>query len=271
MRPEGAARPPTLAAAQSALLSFITGGAPATEPCEQLIAGDDRASAGARIAVYAHMYRARLAEALTSQFPRLARALGPETFGQLAARYAEDHPSRHASLRFLGQHLPGWMVANHDGAPTDVGLAGLEWARADIFDLVDEPTLTADAVRAWAPARFAELPVRLIEAHRLVTVPAGTAARWDTLVVEGDGEGEASGPGAAGTAPESLVVWREDAAVYHRLVDGDELLALELAARGTAFGALCEGLLSTHQEADAVTKAYGWLSTWLGDGLLRAA
>jgi len=177
--------------------------------------------------------------------------------------------ARHASLRFLGQHLPGWMAANHDGAPTDVGLARLEWARADVFDLVDEPTLTADAVRAWAAARFAELPVRLIEAHRLVTVPAGTAARWDTLV--GEREGEASGLRAAEPAPESLVVWREGAAVYHRLVDADELRALELAARGTAFGSLCEGLLSTQQEADAVTKAYGWLSTWLADGLLRAA
>jgi len=269
MRPEGPARPPTLAAAQSALLSLITGGTPAMEPGEQLVAGDDRASAGARIAVYAHMYRARLAEALTSQFPRLARALGPETFGQLAARYAGEHPSRHASLRFLGQHLPGWMAANHDGAPTDVGLARLEWARADVFDLVDEPTLTADAVRAWAPARFAELPVRLVEAHRLVTVPAGTAARWDALT--DDGDGEASGPGAAETAPEALVVWREGAAVYHRLVDADELRALELAARGTAFGPLCEGLLSTHDEESAVTKAYGWLSTWLADGLLRTA
>lgn len=265
MRPEPRGHRPTLAAAQSALLAFVTG-APIGDALapDLLVAGDGRATAGERIAIYAHMYRARLAEALATQFPRLALALGPASFGRLAASYAGDHPSRHPSLRYLGQYLPAWMAANGEGGVVDAGLARLEWARADLFDLADEPTLTTEAARAWPPERLGELPLRLIAAHRIVTVAAGTAARWDAP--GGDGAHAAM----PAVATESLVVWREGTAIYHRTIDGDEREALALIARGASFGTLCEGLLSRHDEPDAVRIAFAWLSTWLADGLLRA-
>jgi hypothetical protein len=207
-----------------------------------LIAGDARASAEARMHVYAHMYRARILEALESQFPRLSKLVGPHEFAELSAAYIAEEPSRHPSLRYLGERLPAWLEARRPNSPQLADLARLEWGLVDVFDVVDEPTLTVDAIRAWPADRFGELPLHLIAAHRLVTAQAGTAH----------------------------LVWREGTVVYHRRVDEPERAALELASKGTRFGVICEALLASHGEETAVTQSYTWISTWLADGLLRS-
>ena len=148
-----------LAATQEALLSMITGRPGGTRfGAGDLVVGDERASAEHRVGVYAYMYRLRMAEALESQFPRLAKLLGPDDFANLSAAYVHDEPSRHPSLRYLGQRLPGWMAAGGAASPIHVGLAQLEWARTDVFDLADESTLTLGALRSWPLERFGEFP-----------------------------------------------------------------------------------------------------------------
>jgi hypothetical protein len=237
-----------------------------TPDAAALVVGDSRASADERVHVYAHMYRSRIAEALESQFPRLAKHLGADAFAELAAAYIDDEPSRHPSLRYVGERLPAWLAARRADAPTLVGLAALEWARADVFDLADDPTMTLDELRAWPVESFGELPLHLVTAHRLVTVAAGAMALWDSL---GADVVTVSTQPVAGT--ESFLVWREGTIVYHRVIDEPERRASELAAVGTHFGVICEGLLPTQTEDAAVAQAYGWMSTWLADGLLRPA
>jgi hypothetical protein len=254
---------------QTAVMSLITGrevGLLAPD-AGALIVGDSRASADERVRVYAHMYHARIVEALESQFPRLAKLLGAEAFAELASAYIGDEPSRHPSLRYVGERLSTWLEAQRSDSPTLVGLAALEWARADVFDLADDATLTLDAVRACPVDRFGELPLHLVTAHRLVTAPAGTARLWDAL-----GTDLVNGGGNApdGVESESLVVWREGTLVYHRLVGHAERATLELASQGARFGAVCELLLATHGQEAAVAQAYAWMSTWLADGLVRA-
>jgi hypothetical protein len=232
-----------------------------------LVVSDARASAEARMHVYAHMYRARIVEALESQFPCLAKLAGADEFAELAAAYIGDEPSRHWSLRYVGERLPGWLAAHRPESPALAGLAHLEWARTAVFDLVDEPTLTLDTLRAWPTERFGELPLRLVTAHRLVAAQAGTAKLWDSLGGDLVNRGDAD---LASVGAESLLVWREGTAVYHRPVDEPERAALELASQGACFGVLCESLLASHGEEAAVLQAYAWMSTWLADGLLRA-
>jgi hypothetical protein len=231
-----------------------------------LVVSDARASAEARMHVYAHMYRARIAEALESQFPCLAKLVGAEEFAELAAAYIGDEPSRHPSLRYVGERLPGWLAAHRPESLALASLARLEWARADVFDLVDESTLTLDELRAWPTERFGELPLQLVTAHRFVTAQAGTANLWDSLGGDIVNRGDAE-PTTVGA--ESLLVWRQGTAVYHRPVDESERAALELASQGACFGVLCESLLASHGEEPAVGQAYAWMSTWLADGLLR--
>lgn len=269
MRPERApSRRPSLASMQAAAMSLITGRdfGPVARDAAALIVGDARASADERVHVYVHMYRARIVEALESQFPRLAKALGADGFAELAAAYIDEEPSRHPSLRYVGERLPGWLATRRPESPQLAGLARLEWARADVFDLADEAALTLDALRAWPMDCFGELPLRLVTAHRLVTVQVGTAQLWDAL---GEELGDLRESAPTGSGTESLVVWREGTLVYHRRVDEGERAALELASTGAHFGIVCESLLATCGEEPAVQQAYAWMSTWLADGLLR--
>jgi hypothetical protein len=232
--------------------------------------GDARASAEERVAVYAYMYRARIAEALESQFPRLARHLGPDDFAELAAAYIADEPSTHPSLRFIGEKLPAWLQSRRPDAPSLAALARLEWVRTDVFDLADEPTLTLEALQAWPPERFAELPLRLVEAHRLVTVPAGTGALWDAIGPHDVADVALPSQEIPATGVETLLVWREATFVYHRFVDPVERAALELAASGTRFGVVCDALLARFGEEESARRAFSWLATWLADGLVRS-
>ncbi|HEY4393204.1 MAG TPA: DNA-binding domain-containing protein, partial [Polyangia bacterium] len=251
MRPD-AGGAPSQASVQSALLALITGrGGPSGAPdAAAVIVGDARASAEERLRVYQFMYGARVAEALESQFPHLARHLGEKPFGELAAAYIADEPSTHPSLRFIGERLPGWLGSRRSEAPLLGALARLEWARSDVFDAADEPVLTAAAVRAWPPESFGELPLALVTAHRLVIVPAGTGQLWDATGNE-PVVAPVSAPVASERAPdaaETLLVWRQDTTVYHRTVEPLERVALELAARGAEFGVVCDALLARQDE-----------------------
>lgn len=259
--------PPRLASVQSGLLALITGH-PAgllTPEAETLVVSDARASADERVHVYFHMYRARLVEALESQFPRLARHLGPVAFAALAEAYVACEPSTNPSLRPLGARLPEWLERWRPETPWLTDLAHLEWARADVFDVIDEAPLTMDALRALSPDDFAALPLKLVAAHRLVIADDAISAFWDAI---GTGLPLERPGAAADSAGETLIVWRQGTTVYHRVVDARELAALELLAEGTTFGALCSTLLGSMSEEAATAQAFTWLSTWIADELL---
>jgi hypothetical protein len=269
MRPEPVRRLP-LASLQAALLSRITGlklGGPPFDAASS-IHGDARASAEERLAVYSFMYQARLVEALQSQFPRLARLVGADAFAELTAAYVGDRPSRHPSLRELGRALPGWLAAQRPDEPALAALAALEWARADVYDLADESTMTLDAPRAFPPERFGELPLNLIRAHRFIEVDGRTEALWDGLAPESMGPPPTVGAPPASAPGVSLLVWRQQIAVYHRTVDPEERAALALVSAGTRFGIVCDQLLAAHRQEAAAARAFAWLSTWISDGLL---
>jgi hypothetical protein len=280
-----------LPSTQPALLAMITDAAPHpfTPSADALVVSDARATADERVQVYAYMYRARIAEAMESQFPRLARVLGAEAFAELAFAYVTDHPSRSPSLRFIGSALPDWLERKHRTVALS-DLARLEWARADVYDAVDEPPLTVEALRAWRLDDFLRLPVKLVAAHRIVTVDFAIAAFWDRIGAAGtpssaatsaapaafgerdeacacehaqavgplDGEPEA--PDHAGG--ESLLVWRQGTVVYHRTIGDTEREVLELAAAGTTFGAICEALPSWRSTEDSSAQAFTWLWSW---------
>jgi hypothetical protein len=216
------------------------------------------------VAVYAFMYRARLAEALESQYPRLAKVLGAEAFFELCGAYVDAYPSTHWSLRFLGARFADWFGHRFpDGILA--GLAALEWARDDVFDAADEPTLSMDDLRCWPAEGFAKLPIRLIQAHRIIEVAAGTADLWERIESEGS-----DCSAIAATGRESLLVWRQGVAVYHRTVDTAEREALGLASTGTTVGRLCELAALARNGDQAVRQAFAWIWSWANDHLLVA-
>jgi hypothetical protein len=145
-------------------------------------------------------------------------------------------------------------------------LAKLEWARADIFDVRDEIAFGVDAIRAWPQDRFAAIPVRLINAHRLLVVGRGTAEHWRRIGDEDTSQGE----GACRPGPEVVLVWRQGVAVYHRTVDESERTVLELAATGTSLGRICECAGARADVGDAVGQSFEWIWSWANDQLLAS-
>jgi hypothetical protein len=300
----------------AALMSFVTGldfGAPPGVP-DDWVVGDARASAEARVGVYRYMYGARLVEALESQFPCVAAALGAAGFGAAVRSYAARSPSRNPSIRELGRWLAEHLRSEHStvepGARAALGdLAELEWARADVFDALDEELVTVDFLRAQPPEAFADLRLTRIQASRLVTLDHPIASWWDELSAlsraaqpsgqerqERQEDGPAADAGSerdsccsdhavAGGSPDAgslgsrpgpgrqaILVWRDGVSIFHRAVDPREERALRGLADGTTLGALCDPLAEDDVDVDldvVVQIVFGWLWTWAKDGLLR--
>ncbi len=134
-----------------------------------------------------------------------------------------------------------------------------------MFDPADERVLTVDDLRALPPDSFAELPLRLIEAHRFVAAEAATLALWAQLRPDGQGDAAAAAPQEAGGG---TLVWRQDVAVYHRGLGAEEREALQSLVAGTTFGLVCDRLAAERTDQQAAARAFGWLSTWALDGVL---
>jgi hypothetical protein len=293
----------------AALMALVTGldfGAPPGAPADWVVS-DARASAEERVGVYRYMYGARLVDALESQFPCVAAALGAGAFASAARSYLGRHPSRNPSMRALGRRLAEHLRSEHSPVEPEVraalgDLAELEWARADVFDAPDEELVTVDFLRAQPPEAFTAWWLTRIQASRLVTVDHPIASWWDVLSARSraattSGEGgpaahadsdrgscgadhadAGGGPdvGRVGARPgpgrQTILVWREGVSVFHRPVDPREERALRALGDGTTLAALCDPLAAETEDEDVdvvVQTVFGWLWTWAKDGLLR--
>lgn len=129
-----------------------------------------------RLAVYADGYIARVLEALEDVYPAVRRLCGARRFGELAAAYAADRPSRHYNLNAMGEALPEWLAqsAAITALPFLADLARLERAIARAFHA---PLLPSGAGRLAAapPTRWPGL--------RIVFQPAVAvcASAWPIL------------------------------------------------------------------------------------------
>src|SRR3989442_3051793 len=101
----------------------------------QLVQGRGRLGPAQRLDLYAHMYCARLLDALREDFPRVAAILGFERFREIARAYLARNPSAHPSLRYLGRHFPEFLnpaVEVMESLPFLPDLARPEWKRPEL-------------------------------------------------------------------------------------------------------------------------------------------
>ena len=221
--PEGVAR----------ALDEQDGGAPgastgiARRRLEALIRGDGALDATGRLEIYANAYFHRIHGVLCDDYPALAGALGADLFRDLVTSYLLVHPSRHPSLRYVGDRLPGFLATEdaaaglRERAPWAADLAALEWLRCEVFDAADEPLLTRDAVAARAPEAFADLSLRLGSWVRL----AHFAHPVDRIWRQGcDGKAPAA---TSEVEPVCMLVFRREERVLHRPLEDLEADALE--------------------------------------------
>ena len=237
------------------------------------LVGDARASAAARLDVYANAYFARLLGALREDYPALAAALGEAAFHDLATAYLAAFPPSRPSLRDAGAKVRAFLAGDSPEAawfrvrwPFAADLAALEWALVDAFDAPDAAPLEREFLAALAPEAWAALPLRLHPAAALLELA------WPVhRLREAHDAGEALA--AAVLAPSAIFVSvsRRGERVRFRAVDPAEAVLLAALREGTTFGALCERVAAERGEREAPRRAAELLSRWLEAGTVLSS
>lgn len=122
-----------------------------------------------RVALYSGMYVSRLYECLETDYPALARFLGPDRFGWLVRAYLRKHPSRHYSLNMVGRHMPEFLEGDVKIARRAVlaDIARLELSMSEVFDADAADALTPADIAKLSPSEWSELQLRLVPAFQL--------------------------------------------------------------------------------------------------------
>jgi hypothetical protein len=240
-----------------------------------IIAEDERMSAADRLDIYAHMFFYRIHDVLGDYLPRTTAALGEDRFWNLLTGYLQRFPSRHPSLRYVGQDLATFVRLAEPWSsdwPWLGDLIALEWARVDVVDRADAPELTL-AMAQQQGAELPSLPLVLIPAAAIVRTRFAIDETWRALGTEPPAAGS---EGSALPFPEptptarTLLVWRKDLNVYHRVLEPDEERLMGELVQGLTFGQLCEALAASHPAEEAASAAVALASRWMTEGLLRA-
>ncbi|HEY6475204.1 MAG TPA: DNA-binding domain-containing protein [Polyangia bacterium] len=252
-------------ARESVAATVATLGPQARRALDEIVAGDARLPAAARLEIYADMYFARLRDVLRDEYPKSLMLLGAAAFHDLVVDYLSACPPSHPSLRELGARLPGFLAEHPVAAerPWAAELARLERARLELFDGPDAEPLTIESLRARPPERFATLSLRLVPCQGLLALLFDVATLW-----------RADDPGTVTPRPATgaVLVWRREREVLHRGVGDEEASWLRrLASDDVAFEALCAGLADGRTDEAAAARAFELVGRWASDGLLRAA
>jgi hypothetical protein len=263
-----------LQAQQQALLRGITSDAlPPDEACLLQPCAD---GSPARLSVYRHAYRARLAAALADNHTVLQRALGDEAFAALAAAYVDACPSATPSIRWFGHRLADFMRERDDLVPHPalIDIARMDWALRTAFDAADAPTLGVEVLATVAPEGLADLRFEAHPSVQLLALDWTIEPAWRALR-EHDPESGADEPELPPPEPEAhtLLVWRKALDTQWRSLPLLEAQLLQAALEGESFGALCEHAaeaLAGDAEQAAITCATA-LQQWLHDGLFRCS
>ena len=242
---------------------YLTDG---SEDIEQDIVSTENALAEHRLGAYYNAYRIRLIDCLAVDYSALEKHIGREAFENIALDYLRHFPSNHPSVRWFGARLPTYLRDKYHGEDAEflTELASYEWAQNTVFDaadskqllqLEDMATVPADA---WPGLTFKFKPaltwldlywnVPLIE-HALDTGTEIPQKHRDDI-------------------PHRWLLWRRDMKIQWRSLDVHEAWALEQAANGASFAAICEGLLEWIDEQQLSLVAAGFLKQWVGDQLV---
>jgi len=232
------------------------------------VLGTTRVPVATRLGIYAGAYRSRLAEALESNYPALAKLLGAVDFQALAADYVRAHDSPFFSIRYYGDALPEFLATHEDyvGAPVLAELARWEWAMTCVFDAADAVPLGHEALARFAPQRWARLRFSWHPSVRRLTLSWNVPQLWRALT-----DDSARPAAQLNAAPLEWLLWREELTSYFRSLERSEAAVLDGALRGWPFGELCELLCAELGERAAPAQAAALLRGWITSGLIVGA
>ena len=255
----------TLARVQREFQDYLLRGDPAVAA---EVIGTTRVPVDTRLGIYAGAYRSRLAEALESNYPVLAKLLGAADFNMLASEYIAAHDSPFFSIRYYGDGLAKFLATREDyaAAPVLAELAQWEWAMTAVFDAADATALRAEDLGRIPPQRWAQLRLRWHPSVQRLTLWWNVPQLWQAL-----SEDHERPDMALAAAPVEWLLWRENLTSYFRSLPATEASALDAARRGWPFGELCTLLCDELGDEEAPAQAAALLRTWIGSGLIVSA
>ena len=218
-----------------------------------------------RIEIYGEAYKARLLEALKTNFPALHRVLGDDAFRELAHRFIDESPSAYRSIRWFGRELEAFASGDKTLLPHPalLDLLKMDWALGIAFDAADAVPVTESDLQHVAPQDWATLGFAFHPSLTLLKLDWAVEPIWRAVIK--DENSETPEPMADS---HYLLVWRQELEAKWRIVDEHEALALNMLGMGRNFGELCEYLATEGDEAKAVVTAAGLLKRWVMDQLL---
>jgi hypothetical protein len=258
-----AAQPPALADLQKQFLDAVMRGDAAIL---DHIPANSRTTNATLLGVYQHAYAARLVEVVRNDHAILATYMGDEAFEVMARRYIAAHPSRHPNARWFASALPEFLTesADYRAFAELAEIAALERALGTAFDAVDAPVLDVAGLARHPPETWGGL---VFTPHPSVSLLQCTTNAFDIWrALKDDGAPPAA---EALTEAQVLLVWRPEAIPRVRVVPSEEAMMWSEAARGVAFGRLCElvAVFGGAENADARSAEY--LLGWLNEGMLK--
>jgi len=212
-----------------------------------------------RLDIYRGMYLMRMQEALETDYPGLAKFLGPDEFFRLVSRYVDLHPSRSYTLNRLGDHLPVFLETISDIKKPEFcrELARLELLLTQVFDEAETPALTAEQIAAVPQDAWERVRLRPIAAFRL--------AAFDYPVSQYLGAVDEENAFPQIRRRKTWVAgYRRNYGVHRLDLTGPAFELLTLLVEGKALG---DALTSVRTSQ---TRLFQWFREWVSEGLFRA-
>ncbi len=234
---------------------------------EAAVLETENVSRTVRLNIYANAYRARIVEALSTDFHMLHAYLGDTGFTELVHSYIEQYPSRYFSLRGIGGELVTFLQTTEPySAHIDLHeLAQFEWALCHAFDAADTRCACSADFFTLQPEQWPELTLQFVPALRVLELHSNAPAIWKALKNE-----QAPPAVAINSMPQHWLVWRRDLKLLFRPLDAIEKIAFEIFANGGAFADVCGALAETLPEEAVPQRVVALLQQWLSDALITA-
>lgn len=215
-----------------------------------------------RLNIYHHAYRSRIREALTSQFPNLAKLLGAEVFNQYMDDFIARFPSTHRNMRWLGDKLSDFLQEYAPDKQLYGDMANFEWRLGIAFDSPDTPCLSIQDLSAFTPEQWGDLSFEWHPSVYLGQAQTNVIRNWMLL------EGDVSSGLEVDVEPTNYLVWRKEFVSQFKSLSALEADAIVYIMQNHTFGELCDFLTAHIDEEDVLPYAAGLLSQWLQEEML---
>ncbi len=227
---------------------------------KQHIVDDEKVGVNKRLSIYADAYRLRIIEALATAYPKLKVLLGDDFFDQAARQYIDTYPSHYQNMRWVGGHMQQHIRNIAPQHPIAAELAQFEWALGLSFDAADTPILQVQDLADIPPETWGDLSFEFSPSVQLLDVHWNVIPIWQAIDKE-------ETPPAMAETNEPCLVWRDDMNSHYRSLQAMEFKALQQMMTGATFGALCEDILLTLENA-ATQQAAQYLAAWIDAGMI---